>query len=181
MDNFLSFLIVNIPFWLVILLLIIRCVTATKRGFVKEVCSLIACFAAGICILLIAFAVRNYINHEKLIFVITLVLLAVFGMIYKVIDGLLTTIKLIASLPVVRLVDKICGVIVGIAEVVLVVWIVYCVIMIMDAGFIEQKIMDCVYANPVMKFMYEYNYLYVLIAPFSEKLSAIDIKGMLDV
>lgn len=181
MDSFINFLYVNIPFWIVLALLVARCIIATKRGLVKEICSLIACFAAGISILLIAFAVRNYINHEKLIFVVTLVLLAIFGMVYKMIDGLLTTIKVIASLPVVKLIDKICGVVIGIAEVVLVVWIVYCVTMIMDAGPIESLILDNINANPIMRILYEYNYLYVWIAPFSDKLSAIDIKSMINI
>lgn len=180
MDSLVSFLTVNIPFWIVCLFLIIRVVAATKKGMVMEICSLIATLAGCISVLAIAFAIRNYINHDKIIFVVTLVLLAIFGMIYKMIDGLLTTMKLIAKLPVIKYADKVLGIVVGVAEVVVVVWTVFCIILIMDGGLIQRSIIECVNANIIMKKLFEYNYLYVFIAPFSDKLRNIDLEKMTD-
>lgn len=180
MDSFVNFLVVNIPFWLVLAFLIFRVVAATKRGMVKEICSLIATLAGCISILVIAFAVRNYIHNNKLLFVITLVLLAIFGMIYKMIDGLLTTMKLIAKLPVVKTADKLLGVVVGIIETIIVVWTLFCIIMIMDGGMIERVVLECVNQNIIMRKLFEYNYLYVIISPFSDRLRNIDIDKLTD-
>lgn len=175
MENFMSWAVPNLPFLCVIALLIVRIVVSVKRGLVKEICSCIATILASIAVLLIAFAVRKYFDEDRIILVITLILLFLLGIIYKIIDTFLTTLKLVSKLPVISLVDKILGIVIGVAEVVVVVWAVYCIIMIMDAGAFEEWVMNCVRNNKIMKTLFEYNYMYSIVANFSDKISQADI------
>lgn len=179
MNNFLDWLVVNLPFLCVVVLLIIRAIVATKRGMVKEICSVIATVVASIAVLLIALAIRKYFDQDRIIFVATIILMVILGLLYKIIDGFLVTLKLVAKLPVLKQVDKVFGLIIAIVEVVFVVWVVYCVVLILDVGLFESWIMNCVKNNYFMRFLFEYNYLYKWIAPISKTLQSIDIAGKL--
>lgn len=175
MENYLDWVLLNIPFLCAIVFMIVRMIIATKRGMVKEICSVIATIVASAAVLLIALAIRKYISHDKVIFVLTIVLMVILGLFYKIIDGFLITLKLVAKLPVLKSIDKVCGIIIAIAETVLVLWVVYCMIMILDAGVLEGYVINCVRNNAIMRFLYEHNYLYVWISPISTKLKEFDI------
>lgn len=179
MENFMNWAVPNLPFLVVVALLIIRIIVSVKRGFVKEICSCIATVIASIAVLLIAFAVRKYFAEDRIVFVITLVLLFLLGIIYKIIDTFLVTLKLIAKLPLIKYVDKLLGIIVGVAEVVIIVWAVYCLVMILDVGAFEQWVMNGVRNNSILRTLFEYNYMYSIVANFSDKLSQYDIIGKL--
>lgn len=172
-------LITNIPFLVLCLLLISKIITATKRGIVKEICGLVSMVFASIAVLLIAFAVRKYFSGDRIIFVITLVLLFLLIIVYKILDLALTTLKLISKLPVVSLVNKLLAIPFAIAEMIVFTWAVYCLIMVLDTGAFEACIMNCVRNNPVMEMLYKYNYLYSIVANFSTTLHDFDVWGKL--
>lgn len=166
---------INIPFLVACLLLIIKIPTSIKRGFVKELCSVVSIIIASVLVLLIAFAIKKYVNQERLVFCISVVLLILLLIIYKIIDLGLTTLKLISKLPVVSFFNKIIALPFAIFEVVVLIWAVYCLVMVLDAGALGTWIMNCVRVNPIMKFLYQYNYMYNIVAKFSETLKAVDI------
>lgn len=93
-----------------------RIVTGFKRGMVKEIISLIAMAVAGVCVLLILSAIGNYMEQEigKLVQVIAV--LFVVCLIYRIVNVLLDSLKLIAKLPIIKGLDKIFGAVVGFAE-----------------------------------------------------------------
>jgi len=172
-------LITNLPFIIALVYLIVMIVVSFKRGFAKEVCSLVALFVATIIVMLIAFAIRAYFSQERIVFVITLILLFLLFVLYKIVDLFLTSLKIISKLPVIRLVDKPLGIIVGVAEVILTVWAVYCVITVWNTGAFEGWIMNCVKNNFVMKLLYEYNYMYKLVGKIYGAISGVDVFGAL--
>ena len=77
MENFLDWVIINLPFLCVVVLFIIRAIIATKRGMVKEICSVIATVVASLAVLLIAFAIRKYFVQDKIIFIASLILIVI--------------------------------------------------------------------------------------------------------
>lgn len=170
-----EFLTAQLPFLVVLLYLVIMIVVSYKRGFAKEFCSLVAMIVASIAVLLIAFAIRAYFDQERLIFVITLILLFLLFVLYKIVDLALTSLKIVSKLPIIRLIDKPLGIIAGVAEVIITIWAVYCIVMVLDAGAFEKWVMNCVRNNVLMRFMYEYNYMYLIASKFSETLHGIDI------
>lgn len=169
-----DYIIENIPFWIALIILIIRVVTAAKRGLVQEICSLIAMLAGCIVIIALAFAVRNYLDQDKIVFVVTLFLIAIFGLVYKLLSGFLEAIKLVSKLPVIKVADKILGVVIGVAETVLIVWLVYSITDIMNASIIAEYIYACADANPVMGFLRDNNLITGIIAPFTDSISNIN-------
>jgi len=172
-------LIVNIPFIIALIVLIVKVITSVKKGAAKELCSVISSIIASVAVLLIAFAVRKYFNQERVIFVITIILLFLLIIVYKILDLALTTLKLITKLPVVSFVNKIIAIPLAVCEVVIMIWAVYCLVMVLDTGAFELWIMNCVRENPVMKFLYQYNYMYNIVANFSDTLKGVDIWGKL--
>ena len=93
-----------------------RIVTGFKRGMVKEIISLIAMAVAGVCVLLILSAIGNYMEQEigKLVQVIAV--LFVVCLIYRIVNVFLDSLKLIAKLPIIKVLDKIFGAVVGFVE-----------------------------------------------------------------
>lgn len=174
-----NWFIVNIPFFILMLFMAIKIVTTTKRGMVKELCSVVSTIVASVVILLISFAVSSYMSNERIVFIITIILLLLLITIYKVLDLALTTLKIISKLPVVSLANKLLGIPFAIAEVIVIIWTIFCMTMVFNQGAFADWIINCVRNNAIMKFLYEYNYLYLLISKFSNTLSGIDFWGIL--
>lgn len=144
---------------------------------IKEICSVIATVVASLAVLLIAFAIRKYFVQDRIIFIASLILIVILGVLYKIVDGFLVTLKLVSKLPLIKYVDKVFGIIIALAEVVFVVWVVYCIVLILDAGLFESWVMRCVRNNYLMRVLFENNYLYTWISPISQTLRDIDIAG----
>ncbi|MCR4677134.1 MAG: CvpA family protein [Lachnospiraceae bacterium] len=170
-----NWFLVNVPFLVLVLFLVIKIIVGFKRGAVKELCSFVSAIIAAVVVLLIGFAIRKYIDQDRVIFIVTLLLLFLMITIYRILSLFFTTLKIIAKLPGVSAVNKLLSVPVVICEVIIVTWTVYCVVMVFDQGAFAKCIFDCVQANPIMKFLYEYNYMYAIVARFSHTLAAIDI------
>ena len=170
-----NWFIANIPFFVLVIFLVIKIIVGVKRGAVKELCSFVSAIIAAVVVLLIGFAIRKYIDQDRIIFIVTLLLLFLMITLYRILSMFFTTLKIITKLPGVSFINKLLSIPVVLAEVVIVVWTVYCVVMVFDQGAFAKVIFDCVKNNPVMKFLYEYNYMYAIVAKFSKSLAAIDI------
>ena len=167
--------IVNIPFFVLVIFLIIKIIVGTKRGAVKELCSFVSSIIAAIVVLLIGFAIRKYLDHDRIIFIVTLLLLFLMITLYRILSLFFTTLKIITKLPGVSFINKLLSIPVVLAEVVIVIWTIYCIVMVFDQGAFAKVIFDCVKNNPIMKFLYEYNYMYSIVAKFSGRLAELDI------
>ncbi|MBR6004053.1 MAG: CvpA family protein [Lachnospiraceae bacterium] len=170
-----NWFIVNIPFFVLLVFLVIKIILSVRKGAVKEICGVVSMILASILVLLIAFAVRQYFDSQRVIFLVTLILIFLLLIIYKIFDMAFTTMKLISKIPGVHLVNKLLGIPLAIAETVILVWTIYCLIMVLDIGAFEKWIMDCVRSNFVMKFLYRFNYLFFIVANFSKTLGEVNI------
>ena len=170
-----NWFIANIPFFVLVIFLVIKIIVGVKRGAVKELCSFVSAIIAAVVVLLIGFAIRKYIDQDRIIFIVTLLLLFLMITLYRILSMFFTTLKIITKLPGVSFINKLLSIPVVLAEVVIVVWTIYCVVMVFDQGAFAKVIFDCVKNNPVMKFLYEYNYMYAIVAKFSKSLAALDI------
>ncbi|MCR4727740.1 MAG: CvpA family protein [Lachnospiraceae bacterium] len=165
-----KFLIAQLPFLFVVILLVVKLLLGYKRGLVKELCGIVATIFAAAIVLLIAFAMRQYFNEDRLVFVTTLVLLFLLIVLYKVVNTFLTGLKIFSKVPGLNLVDKILGPVLGFVETILIVWTVFCLVIIMDMGAFENLMMLSVRNNIVMKYLYMYNYMFGIVQQFSVNL-----------
>ena len=101
---------------IVALIFIWRIAAGAKRGMVKEVISLIAMVAAGACVILIMGALNSYFDQK--IGQLVQFICVLFGvcLIYRLVSILFTSLKLISGLPVIRWLDKLLGMVLGVVE-----------------------------------------------------------------
>ncbi len=168
MDNS---LLAQVPFLVLIIFLAIRIIVSLKRGFVKELCGLVAIIFAAAIILLLSVGFSQYFGDYKLMAWASVVLVVLLLVVYRLLDLVLTTLKIFAKLPGVSTIDKILGPVFAVAETIVFVWGVYCVTMVMNQGLLHDIILASVRSNPVMRLLYQYNYLYVVISQFSGQFS----------
>ena len=174
-DTILLWARINAPFIVAVAVFIIIMARSLKRGFVKELFEFISAILASVAVLIIAFAVREAFDKDKIKFILAIVLIVLLGVIYKILGLFFTSLKLIAKLPVVNVLDRLAGVVMALFEVIVFIWAIYCLIIIVDGGEFGRWVMTCVRANPIMRFLYEYNYMYSIVAKFSGRLAELDI------
>ena len=101
---------------IITLIFIWRAAAGFRKGMVQEIISLIAMAVAGFCVILILGAVGSYLNREIGKSVEMAVVLFVVCLVYRLIQVLFTSLELISRLPVIKWLDKLLGIVVGLAE-----------------------------------------------------------------
>lgn len=98
------------------LIFIWRMVIGFKKGMVQELLSLVAAVVAGVCMVLILGAVGSYFEDDIGQVIKTVLVLLAVCVVYRLVNILFTSLKLISKLPIVKSVDKLLGIVVGFAE-----------------------------------------------------------------
>ncbi|MDE6202536.1 MAG: CvpA family protein, partial [Lachnospiraceae bacterium] len=101
---------------IIVLIFIWRAAAGFRKGMVQEIISLIAMAVAGVCVILILGAIGSYLNREIGKTVEMAVVLFVVCLVYRLIHVLFTSLELISRLPVIKWLDKLLGIAVGLAE-----------------------------------------------------------------
>ncbi|NBH28356.1 CvpA family protein [Lachnospiraceae bacterium] len=101
---------------IIALIFIWRAAAGFRKGMVQEIISLIAMAVAGFCVILILGAVGSYLNREIGKSVEMAVVLFVVCLVYRLLQVLFTSLELISRLPVIKWMDKLLGIVVGLAE-----------------------------------------------------------------
>lgn len=158
-----------------LILLVWRMSAAYKRGMVKEIISFVSLLVLSVAVTLIGTAVLSYLEHDILSLVIAVVLLVVLCVANQIVSVFFFSAKVLAKLPIVSFANKLCGVIIGALETVLILWTLYTLLVTIDMGAIGQQVLVWVQENPILTFLYEYNYLAKLIGVLSEKLSILPL------
>ena len=83
--------------------------------------------------------------------------------------------KLISKLPVIHWADKLLGVVIGVLETLLLLWTVYTFTMTFGTGTVGQLILTYTEENPVLLWLYRYNYLAQWIAAIRDNISFIPL------
>lgn len=101
---------------IIALIFIWRAAAGFRKGMVQEIISLIAMAVAGFCVILILGAVGSYLNREIGKSVEMAVVLFVVCLVNRLLQVLFTSLELISRLPVIKWMDKLLGIVVGLAE-----------------------------------------------------------------
>jgi len=112
-----------------------------------------------IVVALIGNGLQSYFDGEILNVVIMVLLLCIVGIVNHLLGVLFFPAKLITKLPLVKSLDKILGIVVGILETVLILWTVFTLIMILNMGMIGQQLLEYTQGSPILLWFYENNYL----------------------
>lgn len=152
------------------LLFLVKVVLGYKVGIVKEVIMLVTVLIASVTVGLIANGLNSYTEGHVLNIIIVVVLLSLLGSVQLLLKPLFFSAKLIVKLPIVSWVDKLLGGLLGILESFVIIWAVYFFVMIMDLGPIGTYILEATSENAALRWLFEHNFLVVLLQMFSSKI-----------
>ena len=119
---------------------VFKIVDGYKKGMVKEIISLVTLLIMGATVVLISRGLHSYMEKETVGVVITVVLLALLGIVHHLLGVVFFSAKMITKLPVVHWANKVLGAVFGVLEVIMTLQIVYVFIMYFGLGMIGQQI-----------------------------------------
>lgn len=132
----------------------------------KEITGLVAWAVTLFVISLIIMLYSSLRDNETRNTIYSIVILILIGLIYGVVRLLLKSVKAISKLPIFHLLDQLLGIVVGLGEGILIVWLLY---VLSQAGLLGSlgEIIDQDTANSlVLSWLYKYNYLAKWIVEF---------------
>ena len=150
---------INIFLLIVAAFMIFKICDGYNKGMVKEIVSFVSLIMLCLVVALVANGINSYYDGEILNVIVMVLLLAVLGIVHHLINVAIAPAKLLAKLPIVKSLDKLLGVVVGIAETILILWTIYTFIMMMDLGVIGVFILQSTADNPILTWFYEHNQL----------------------
>lgn len=154
----------NIVCLAVLLLVLGGGIKGYKRGLVEELNTTIALILAILAAVMFVVSVKGYMEQETLKTILGILCLTVAVIVYKIVDFILSTLKIISSIPVIRGVNKLAGMAAGILEALLIVWIVFLAVLSFDFGSINMYILENIKENEILTYMFQNNPLTCLLA-----------------
>lgn len=147
---------INILFAIVVLMLLTGAVWGWKRGLLDGVIRIVSCILGILVIVIMAKGVGSFVQKSYVQVVMALLLLVLIQIIHKVVKFLTDTFKLVRAIPVGRLVDKLAGAVLGLAEAVLVVWLILLLIGVFDVLGLNTWVLQQVEQSRLLTMLYYY-------------------------
>ena len=124
-------------------------------GIVKIVSTVMALFILSVVILFVE-SIRQQDWKNIILSVIVFILCAA---IQSVVMLILKSAKKVAELPIINMVNKICGAVLGAVEAVLLLWIFYLICSLLPFGQWQETIMRWTYDSSTLSRLYDMNFL----------------------
>ena len=154
----------NIIFLIVLMLFIGGVIKGFRHGMVEELNKAVALILALAAIAMFVVAAKSYMEHETLRTILGIVCMTIAILVYKIVDFILSSLKIISLIPVIRGVNKLLGFGVGVAESVILIWAVFIVIVAFEFGGASRYILENIKENTLLTFLFSNNYLANLVA-----------------
>ena len=154
----------NIIFLIVLMLFIGGGIKGFRHGMVEELNKAVALILALAAIAMFVVAAKSYMEHETLRTILGIVCMTIAILVYKIVDFILSSLKIISLIPVIRGVNKLLGFGVGVAESVILIWAVFIVIVAFEFGGASRYTMENIKENTLLTFLFSNNYLANLVA-----------------
>ena len=135
-----------------------------RHGMVEELNKAVALILALAAIAMFVVAAKSYMEHETLRTILGIVCMTIAILVYKIVDFILSSLKIISLIPVIRGVNKLLGFGVGVAESVILIWAVFIVIVAFEFGGASRYILENIKENTLLTFLFSNNYLANLVA-----------------
>lgn len=165
----------NFLLLIVILAAVLKAIDGYNKGMVKEIVSLVSLAILCAVAALVAQGVSSYNDGKMFNVAVAVILLVVLGIVHNLLKLAFFSAKLISKLPVIHFVDKLLGVVFGVFEVVLLLWMVYTLVMMLELGAIEEIIISYTRENEALAWLYRRNYLAYFIENLLSKFSFVSL------
>lgn len=154
----------NIIFLIVLMLFIGGGIKGFRNGMVEELNKAVALILALAAIAMFVVAAKGYLEHETMRTILGIVCMTIAILVYKIVDFILSSLKMVSLIPVIRGVNKLLGFGVGIAESVILVWAVFIVIVAFEFGGVSRYILEDIRENTLLTYLFSNNYLANLVS-----------------
>ncbi len=154
---------INVLLIAVILVAVWRMAVGYKRGMVKELISMVGLIFAAIVGFLAVSGLQGYARNNFIEVIVCVVMIAIVAVVHSVLKLVLFPAKLVTSLPVVSLANKICGIVFGLAESVVIYWILCYALVNLDMGMAGTYLRQMIRDNEVLYTLYQYNIIGALV------------------
>lgn len=156
----------NFTLIIVLLIFILSMVHGFKKGMIKEVSGLISWIVTLFVISLIVMLYTSFRANESKNMVFTIILLLAVAVVNGVIRLFLKPVKLAVKLPILKMLDQLAGIVIGMAEGFLIVWLIYVLNESGSFGQIGEMMKADTVRSQILSWIYEYNYLVRIAAGF---------------
>lgn len=156
----------NYTLIIVLLIVILSGIHGFKKGITEEISSLISWVVTLFVISLLIMLYTSFQNNEGKNTVFTVIILLAVGIVFSVVRFVLKPAKFIAKLPIFHFFDQLLGFVIGIAEGILVVWLIYVLNESGILGAYGEIIAADTARSEILSLLYEYNYLVKIAAGF---------------
>lgn len=157
---------INIILVMVIVFLLIGGFTGFKRGLVEGVMRLVTTLLGIVVLVILAKGIGNFLQGSYINVAMALILLAVLQIFHKIGKLILDSCKLVTKLPVISGIDKVAGMVLGLAEVVIFIWIAFLFVGIVNPFGIQEVFMEQINQSTFLTLLYKVNGLILLLQKF---------------
>lgn len=156
----------NLLLIIAVVILIANVIAGYKNGMVRQFIGLVSVIIMGVVAALIVNGLQSYASGRILSLILSIVLLCIIGLVRHLLTVVFVPAKLISRIPIVSWLDKLFGILFGVLETALILWIVYAFVMMMDMGMIGEQIVEYTRQSQILTWLYRHNYLAYLIETY---------------
>ena len=152
------------------LIMLWRIAMGMKRGIVREVIAFINVIFVALVLGLLSMTINAYHAGNYLGIALFVLGIVIVSIVYSILKIVFFPVKVISKLPVVSSADKLLGLLIGVAETLIVYWTLCCLVMYLDLGVLEEQLIGMIQESSVLTLLYKYNLLGVLLDALKAKL-----------
>lgn len=171
---------INILLLIILVLMIGKIIDGYKKGMVQEIISFLSLIFLCLTAALILNGVGEYFEENYLNMAVAILMLAIVGIAQYLVETVLIPAKLVSKLPLVKSLDKLMGMAIGAAEIILMLWMVYGVVFIYDTGIFGAYIMQATSESPILIWLYEHNQLWGWAQYVGEQIQKVDYVALVE-
>ena len=153
---------INILFIIVAIALIVSSVWGYKRGFLESVIRIISCILGIMVFVVLAKGIGSAIQGSLWRVIMAVILLIVIRVIHKLIKLVINSLKIMRAFTIGRIADKLAGAVVGLAEGLVVIWLLFILIGSLNMFNLNTWITAQVAQNSFLSLIYDTNYIVML-------------------
>ncbi len=150
---------INITLIVVVSVIALMALHGFKRGMTKEISGFISLIVTLIVISLLIMLYRSVIGSHIRNTVYSVLILLAIALVYGIVKMILGSVRLLSKLPVINVLDRLLGIVVGGGEGVLIVWILHIVLQVGILGETANLIYLDIAESRFLSTLCHYNYL----------------------
>lgn len=157
---------INILWIIVVVSMVIGAITGFKRGLVEGIMRLVTSLLGIVVLVILAKGIGNFLQGSYVNVLMALILLAVLRIFHRIGKLILDSCKLVTKLPVIHSLDKAAGLLLGVTEVVVFIWLVFLFVGGMNPFGLQEWFMAQVNQSVFLSILYKLNGLILLLQIF---------------